>query len=87
MIDALGGTHAVAFGGATPPPRLRLDGLPRSPQPMGLALLPDVTGGYTLDALGSLRAFAVGAADPVAPAPIGVTRWAWPIARGVAVSP
>ncbi len=87
VIDALGGTHAVAFGGATPPPRLRLDGLPRMPQPMGLALLPDATGGYTLDALGSLRAFAVGAADPVAPAAVGVTRWAWPIARSVAVSP
>jgi hypothetical protein len=49
----------------------------------GVTLLPDGTGGYTIDDRGGLHPFAVGPTDPVAPATAGAASWTWSSARGV----
>lgn len=49
----------------------------------GLALLPDGTGGYTIDVQGGLHPFAVGPTNPIAPSTSGATHWSWSIARNL----
>jgi hypothetical protein len=82
VVDATGGMTRVAFGGASRPPVPRAAFRATSAVMRGVVLLPDGTGGYTLDDRGGLHPFAVGAVNPVAPAPTGVATWSWSIARG-----
>ena len=49
----------------------------------GFALLPDGTGGYTIDVQGGLHPFAVGPTNPIAPPTSGAAHWSWPIARNL----
>ncbi len=86
VVEGSGVADPVGVGGRTPSP---ISDGPLFPGDLarGIAIVPEGTGGYILDAFGGLHRFRIGATSPLPPTATGAPYWlGWDIARGVATS-
>ncbi len=86
-VNRFGAVQTVGIGGQSP---TAATGAPTFPFDLarGVAIVPEGTGGYVVDAYGGMHRFTIGAGSPMPPAVTGGPYWpGWDIVRGVAVSP
>ena len=86
-VSRFGAIQTVGIGGQSP---TAASGAPAFPADLarGVAIVPEGTGGYVVDAYGGMHRFTIGAGSPMPPAVTGGPYWpGWDIVRGVAVSP
>ncbi len=86
-VDRFGRIRTVGIGGRSP---TAATGAPTFPFDLarGVAVVPEGTGGYVVDAYGGMHRFTIGAGSALPPKVTGGPYWpGWDIVRGVAVSP
>ncbi len=87
IVDARGAVSKYGVGGNLPSDAI---GAPSFSYDIirGIAILPEGTGGYEVDAFGGLHPFKIGSTSPQPPAVTGGPYWlGWNIVRGIALSP
>ena len=86
VVEGIGTVTPVGVGGEMPSP---ISGGPTFgfDAARGIAIAPEGTGGYVVDAYGGIHAFRIGASSPLPPAATGGPYWSgWDIVRGITVS-